>query len=199
LGISSVTVRSLRARIPLSEFMKTKISADPSSDVSDQATNAGGSDPSLIYRNLLVPIDFSEHSEKTLEHAAKLAGLAGASVKILHVIKIPEYPAAFYQGLYLEHDQIRAYLDVAKRDATKHLSLVTERILGKGLDAEGLIRVGNPFEEIVNAAKETGVDLIVIGSHGSGGLGRLLLGSTAERVIQYAPCPVLVVKEAAGK
>jgi universal stress protein A len=61
------------------------------------------------------------------------------------------------------------------------------------------LRIGNPFEEIVNAAKETGVDLIVIGSHGYGGLGRLLLGSTAERVIQYAPCPVLVVKEASGK
>jgi universal stress protein A len=182
--------------------MKTKIPSDPSSDVSivsEQAIDAGDSDRSLIYRNLLVPIDFSEHSEKTVQYAAKLAGLAGASVKILHVIKIPEYPAALYQGLYIEHDQVRAYLETAKRDATAQLSLVTERILAKGLDAEGLLRIGNPFEEIVNAAKETSVDLIVIGSHGYGGLGRLLLGSTAERVIQYAPCPVLVVKEASGK
>src|SRR5206468_779697 len=64
------------------------------------------------------------------------------------------------------------------------------------LNAQPALRVGNPYEEIVSAAKEMGADLIVIGSHGHGGLGRLLLGSTAERVLQYAPCAVLVVKDA---
>ena len=58
-----------------------------------------------------------------------------------------------------------------------------------------LVPVGNPFEEIVKASKEFSVDLIVIGSHGYAGLGRLLLGSTADRVLQYASCPVLVVKD----
>ena len=55
--------------------------------------------------------------------------------------------------------------------------------------------MGNPHEEIVNAAKQIGAVLIVIGSHGYTGLGRLLLGSTADRVLQYAPCPTLVVKD----
>ena len=64
-----------------------------------------------------------------------------------------------------------------------------------GLQAEPILRHGNPYEEIVNAAKELGVDLIVIGSHGYTGLGRLLVGSTADRVLQCAPCPVLVVKD----
>ena len=64
-----------------------------------------------------------------------------------------------------------------------------------GLQAEPILRHGNPYEQIVNAAEELGVDLIVIGSQGYTGLGRLLLGSTADRVLQYAPCPVLVVKD----
>jgi universal stress protein A len=64
-----------------------------------------------------------------------------------------------------------------------------------GLQAEPLLRHGNPYEEIVKAAKEFAVDLIVIGSHGYTGLGRLVLGSTADRVLQYAPCPVLIVKD----
>jgi nucleotide-binding universal stress UspA family protein len=63
------------------------------------------------------------------------------------------------------------------------------------LSADPLLRSGNPYEEIVNAAKELGVGLIVIGSHGHTGLERLLLGSTADRVVQYAPCPVFVVKD----
>ena len=78
--------------------------------------------------------------------------------------------------------------------AAAQLSLITEPILAKGLRIETVLRVGNPSEEIVNVAKELAVDLVVIGSHGYGGLGRFLLGSTAERVVQYAHCPVLVVK-----
>jgi universal stress protein A len=148
----------------------------------------------MVYRNLLIPIDFSEHSKKTIDYATQLADLAGASMKILHVLKLPEYPAAFYQGLYIEHDQIKTYLETGKAEATAQLSLITDLILAKGLQVETVLRVGNPSEEIVNVAKELAVDLVVIGSHGYGGLGRFLLGSTAERVVQYVHCPVLVVK-----
>jgi universal stress protein A len=84
-----------------------------------------------------------------------------------------------------------------KRQSTRQaaqLSLIAEQMRANGLHAEAILRHGNPYEEIVNAAREIGVDLIVIGSHGYTGLGRLLLGSTADRVLQYAPCPVLVVK-----
>jgi len=148
----------------------------------------------MVYRNLLIPIDFSEHSTKTIDYATQLADLAGASMKILHVLKLPEYPAAFYQGLYIEHDQVKTYLETGKAEAAAQFSLMTEPILAKGLQVETVLRVGNPSEEIVNVAKELAVDLVVIGSHGYGGLGRFLLGSTAERVVQYVHCPVLVVK-----
>ena len=159
-----------------------------------EATDGWGSDRLVAYRNLIVPIDFSEHSKKTVEYATQLAAFTGASIMILHVLQITEYPAAFYEGVYTEHEAIKTHVETAKREANAQLSLVAQQILAKGLEAHPILRVGNPYEEIVSAAKETDADLIVIGSHGYRGLGHLLLGSTAERVVQYAPCAVLVVK-----
>jgi universal stress protein A len=168
------------------------------SSVSEKALGAKGRDRSATYRNFLVPIDFSEHSRQTLESATQLAALTGAKVNILHVFQMPDYPSAFYQGLYIEHEAIKNYADKAQNEARTQLSLLAEQIRAKDMAAEPLLRVGNPYEEIINAAKEIGADLIVIGSHGYTGLGRLLLGSTAYRVIHYAPCPVLVVRELSG-
>jgi universal stress protein A len=179
--------------------METKIFPDqPVGASSEQSPHAGGTDYLISYRNFLVPTDFSQHSKKTIQYATQLATLTGASIRILHVFQISDYPAAFYHGMYLEHEAVKVHLEAAKREADAQLSLVAEEIRAHGLEAEPMFRAGNPYEEIVNAAKETGIDLIVIGSHGYAGLGRLLLGSTADRVLQYAPCPVLVVKDSAA-
>jgi len=177
--------------------MKIKLSSDQTSGVlpsSEQTLDTLGSDRLIAYRLFLVPVDFSDHSKKTIQHATHLAALTGATIRLLHVFQIPDYPAAFYQGLYVEHEAVKIHVETAKREALAQLSLVADQLHAKGLEAESILRVGNPYVEIVNAAKEFGIDLIVIGSHGYTGLGRLLLGSTADRVLQYAPCPVLVVK-----
>ena len=67
---------------------------------------------------------------------------------------------------------------------------------GEGLAAKALLRTGVPHEAIVEAAREEGADLVVIGTHGRGGVDRLLLGSVADRVIRLASCPVLAVRQA---
>jgi universal stress protein A len=178
--------------------MKAKTSPDQTSGNSrsiDKALPTGAPDRLFAYRCFLVPIDLSAHSKKTIEYATQLAALTGGNIKVLHVFQIPEYPAALYHGLYLEHEPIRAHIEAAKREANAQLSLVADQIRAQGLEVEPLLRAGNPYEEIVSAAKEIGVDLIVIGSHGYTGIGRLLLGTTADRVLQYAPCPVLVIKD----
>jgi universal stress protein A len=179
--------------------MTTKIPPDPSSEASsstEQASVPGTGNRLITYRKFLVPIDFSEHSKITVEHATQLAALTGASIKLLHVFQIPGYPAAFYRDLYFEHEAVKIHVETAKREANAQLTLITEKILAGGLEAQPILRVGNPYEEIVSAAQELGADLIVIGSHGYPGFARLLLGSTAERVVQYAPCAVLVVTDA---
>jgi nucleotide-binding universal stress UspA family protein len=177
--------------------MKIKLSSDQTSGVlpsSDQTSDALGRDRLITYRLFLVPIDFSEHCKETIQYAIQLAALTGASIRMLHVFHMPDYPAAFYQGLYVEHEAVKIQVEAAKREALTQLSLFADEIHANGLEAESILRDGKPYEEIVSTAKELGVDLIVIGSHGYGGLGRLLLGSTADRVLQYARCPVLVVK-----
>ena len=168
--------------------------------MSEQTFDARGRDRLFdCYSNILVPVDFSEHSKKTIEYATQLAALTGATIKILHVLQMPEFPAAFYQGLHMAHDPVKTNVEAAKLAASSLLSQLSEQIFAKGLEAEAVLRVGNPREEILSAAKEMSVDLIVIGSHGHSGLGLVLLGSTAERVVQYAPCPVLVVKDRTGQ
>jgi nucleotide-binding universal stress UspA family protein len=113
----------------------------------------------------------------------------------MHVFQVPNYPAAFYQGTFTEHEQVKIQVDSLKREANAQLTLVIEQIVATGLEAQPLLRIGTAYDEIVNAAKEIRADLIVIGSHGRSGFERFLVGSTAERVVQYAPCPVLVVKK----
>ena len=178
--------------------MKSTLSLEQASDVqasSDQKEDAYGNKPSIAYTLFLVPVDFSEHSKKIIQDAGQLAALTGAGIRLLHVFQIPEFPAAFYHGLYLENEAVKIHLETAKCEAITQLSLIAEQMRANGLQAEPLLRHGNPYEEIVKAAKEFGVDLIVIGSHGYTELGRLVLGSTADRVLQNAPCPVLVVKD----
>jgi universal stress protein A len=181
--------------------METKNPPDSPSGVStssEKASDTRGNEPLVTYQNLLVPIDFSELSKKTIDYATQMAAFTGARIKILHVFQIPDYPAAFYQGLYVEHEQVKIHVETPTREANVQLALVAEQIRAKGLEVQAELRLGNPYEEIVDEAKEMGADLIVIGSHGYRGLERLLLGSTAERVVQYSPCAVLVVKDKSG-
>ena len=85
-------------------------------------------------KHVLVPIDFSEHSKKTIQYAIQLATLTGASIRILHVFQISDYPAAFHHGLYLEHEAVKVHLEAAKRAADAQLSLVAEEIRAHGLE-----------------------------------------------------------------
>jgi universal stress protein A len=145
-------------------------------------------------RRLLVAIDLSEHSKRTVDYAIRLAAFTGASMKLLHVCPIRGHPATCCHGLHIENDLVESLAGMANREANEKLSLVTNEILAKGLKAQPLLRVGNPYEEIVSVAKEMRADLLVVGSCDDKGLGHLLVGSTAERVLQYAPCAVLIVR-----
>jgi nucleotide-binding universal stress UspA family protein len=178
--------------------MSTNNPPDSSSEIwssKGEGIPTAEANPLAGYRKFLVPIDFSEHSKQTVESATQLALLTGGSITLLHVFQVPNYPAAFYQGLYTEHEQVKIQVDSLKREANAQLALVIEQITATGLEAQPLLRIGTAYDEIVKAAKEIRADLIVIGSHGHAGFERFLVGSTAERVVQYAPCPVLVVKK----
>lgn len=144
--------------------------------------------PRLQIRNVLVPIDFSESSLEALRFSAPLLRSFGANLHLVHVAA-PDAPMAGLAAMPIviadatSPDRLKADLkDVAKANlatlepATIHL----ER--------------GEPYEEICRLARDLRIDLIVITTRGQTGVKHLLLGSTAERVVRYSPCPVLVVR-----
>jgi nucleotide-binding universal stress UspA family protein len=111
------------------------------------------------------------------------------------VFQIPDYAVTQYEHRQQGSEELKSQVDLAEEEAQENLSAFEQDLLNKGIDANAYLRVGYPFEEIVLMANDPDVDLIIIGSHGRSGIKRLLLGSTAERVVEHAPCPVLVVKE----
>ena len=147
-------------------------------------------------RSILVPTDFSECARHALPAAASLARLTKARLLCLHVVE-PLVPSVGFTP-------VAEPLPLA--DASARLEDAAARELPKiatceecaGLEVEELIGHGEAAAEIVRVARERGVDLIVISSHGRDGLGRMLFGSTAESVVRRAHCPVLVVKPPHG-
>ena len=149
----------------------------------------------LTYKKILVPIDFSEHSRKSVSYATRFASRYPATLQILHVFEIPDYAVAQYGYRQQSCGQLESQINAAEQEARDNLIAFEKLLLDRGIKVEAYLRVGCPFDEIVQMANHLGVDLIIIGSHGCTGLRHLLLGSTAERVVQHARCPVLVVKE----
>jgi nucleotide-binding universal stress UspA family protein len=153
-----------------------------------------GADDRIFYRSILVPIDFSETSAITVTYAAKLAACFGCPVTLLHVINLQDYPINQYPLEYTVPDRYISQYEYAESEARNGLKSFEVAFCSRGLTVKIETRVGSPFEEILIAADLCAADLIVIGSHGRTGIGRLLLGSTAERVAGRARCPVLVVR-----
>lgn len=143
----------------------------------------------LQLKEILVPMDFSEGSEKALKYARKLAGQFGSSVTLLHVIQPMVYPAELgYPPTVVDT------LDVSVRERIEE-RLATMAAGTEPMTVRTLVRTGQPYHEITTAAKELDADLIIISTHGWTGLKHVLMGSTAERVVRHAPCPVLTVRE----
>jgi len=139
-----------------------------------------------------LPTDFSECANYALSYAASFARQAGASILCVHVIE-PVVPTVGYTGM-AEPLPIADISDQLEDSAERELPKIAECEECQGLEVEEVIAHGDAASEIVRVARERGVDLIVISSHGRTGLGRLLFGSTTESVVRHAPCPVLVVK-----
>jgi len=144
-------------------------------------------------RSILVPLDFSGPSEKALKQALDLARQFGAKLTLLHVVEPVAMPDFAYYPLMMEDDKVMAA-------ARKHLDqALTKQGIGTELIEKVLVRKGAAHREITDAARSLKVDLIVIATHGHTGLAHVLLGSTAERVVRHAECPVLVVRGLSSK
>jgi universal stress protein A len=139
-------------------------------------------------QHILVPVDFSEGTQTTLDCARELAGKFAARVTLLHIVQ-PIFPPVTEVAFTFEK-QAREMQDEAERQLRDLAGS-----LPSGANAETVLDTGVPWDCIVERAGKLGADLIVMGTHGRSGLKHLWLGSVAERVVQHAPCAVLVVRQ----
>jgi universal stress protein A len=144
--------------------------------------------PEFKIQNILVPTDFTECSVKALSYALSFARQFGAEILLMHVV---ESVPVITQDAMLEssmlsaaqHEESEKRLGRWQREAMPEVAVRT-------MTCDGM-----PWQRIVEVAREKNMDLIIAGTGERSGLARALLGSTAERIVRHAPCPVLVVRE----
>ncbi|MDB6155275.1 MAG: Stress protein UspA-like protein [Chthoniobacteraceae bacterium] len=141
----------------------------------------------LNLKNILVPIDFSETSRKALQYAVPFAKQFGSRITLLHVVDFTMYPQELG---YIQFDLVEM-LEAQK----KNLAELAERSIASELLSQNIVRYGIAWNTVIEVARETQADLIITTTHGYTGFKHVLLGSTAERIVRHAPCPVLVVRE----
>jgi len=141
---------------------------------------------------ILYPTDFSDPSGFAFEYACEMAKNFGAELEIVHIIVDETQIVSFYlpqsTSLLLAEDLEKG----AKKQLEDFTAKYSEELAGIKYTTE--IIKGVPFVEIIKAAKDKNVDLIVIGTHGRSGIEHVLFGSTAEKVVRKAPCPVFTVR-----
>jgi nucleotide-binding universal stress UspA family protein len=143
----------------------------------------------LAFGNILVPSDFSSASDNAFKYALHFGKHFGAQLHVIHVLEpvlspqfagLPDAPVFFNKELAAADENLRAWAESSG---------------AVGIGAKLVLRHGFPAHEIVEAAKDLAVDLVIIATQGLTGWKHFCIGSTAERVVRAAPCPVLVVRE----
>ena len=142
----------------------------------------------MEFRRILVPVDFSETSERALDVACDLARAVDGRVELLHVCPVDPrvYPFGWIVTEGVERDIQAA--------AEKALEEWRQRAADRGVDTTATVLLGIASETISSVAHDHEADLIVMGTRGRTGLEHVVLGSVAERTLRLAPCPVLTVR-----
>jgi nucleotide-binding universal stress UspA family protein len=139
-------------------------------------------------QKILVPTDGSDYSIRAAEYAISVAKMFSAQIYVVYVI---DKVVIDQISKVTERDSVEREL---KEDGQRYVNYVHGLADKEGVKSSSLLAKGSPYEQIVHLVRELNIDLIVMGTYGRRGAERVLIGSVAERVIEYAPCPVLVIK-----
>jgi nucleotide-binding universal stress UspA family protein len=152
-----------------------------------------------MYSKMLVPLDGSEASERAVAHAQSVAKALGARVYLLQIISLTHEYEAFHGGdeslttIEYSRDTARQITAARQTRAEEYLAAIAARLEGEGIQVEASVRQGPTLDNIMNFIEETGIDLVVMSTHGRGGLQRFLVGSVTDRVIRSSRVPVLAI------
>lgn len=162
--------------------------------VMDKAGHKTASAPAAVMAPLqfhigkiLVPVDFSDHSQKALRYALAFAKQFDAEVTLVHIVEQMVYPGDWmYPPM--------AVTDFATEKREQMISRLRSLDAGSGVKTHHLVRLGRAWQEVIEIAREQKADMIILATHGYTGLKHVLLGSVAEKIVRHAPCPVLSVR-----
>jgi nucleotide-binding universal stress UspA family protein len=139
-------------------------------------------------QKILIPTDGSDYSMRAAEYGISIAKMLDAQIMVVYVI---DEVVLDQFSKVTERENVEQEL---KQDGQRYIKYILGLAEKEGVKDGSLLAKGTPFEQIVNLAKELNMDLIVMGTYGRKGAEKVLIGSVAERVIEYSPCPVLVIK-----
>jgi nucleotide-binding universal stress UspA family protein len=138
-------------------------------------------------KKILIPTDGSDYSMRAAEQGVSIAKMLDAQIIVVYVIDT----IVLDQIKVTERETVEQEL---KEDGKRYVKYVIGLAEKENVKVTSILAKGVPFEQIVHLAKEQNIDLIVMGTYGRRGAERILIGSVAERVIEYSSCPVLVIK-----
>jgi nucleotide-binding universal stress UspA family protein len=146
-----------------------------------------------MYEKILVPVDGSPTSLRGLREAIQIARLSGGRLKLLHVVDEVSFMTSFEAGVALTAEM----LELLREGGEKVISDALAEVRAAGLEADTEVfesYAGRVSDLVIAKAQEWGAKLIVLGTHGRRGVGRMLLGSDAEQIVRLSPVPVLLVR-----
>lgn len=142
-------------------------------------------------QRVLVPMDFSEHSEIALLYGCELARQSDAELHLMHVLADP---AVEHPDFGLSMIPVGQLQDELRERVEQDLEALEIPEVAKDLTIHRVLRTGVAFSEIIHYAETENIDLVIVGTHGRNALAQLLIGSVAEKVVRRSPCPVLSVR-----
>jgi nucleotide-binding universal stress UspA family protein len=145
-----------------------------------------------MFNKILVPIDFSEYTDDIIKYATEIAQKFGSSIYLIHVIPNMDYFTPYES--FMAAENIVTVQKGIEGEVAKDLEEVGRKITG--IKTTNIIRTGVAFVEIIDYVRSEGIDLVIMGTHGRGGLEHILIGSVAEKVVRKSPCPVLTIRPA---
>jgi nucleotide-binding universal stress UspA family protein len=149
----------------------------------------------LSISHILVPIDFSVHSRNALAYAIPLAEEFHAELHLVYVVEPTIYPADLGFGQVV----LPGVEDELRQKAADELQLLIADEIGDAIPSTASVRTGSPHQEILDEAAVRNADLIVLATHGHSGVEQILFGSTADRIVHHATCPVLTIRPVGRK
>jgi nucleotide-binding universal stress UspA family protein len=144
----------------------------------------------VAFKEIVVPTDFSEHSLRAVDYGVEIGDKFASHLTLVYVIE-PLLQAADLTWTTVDFEELNK---AHKISAEQQIKQILDDRIPKRVPCSTAILFGKPFVEILKYAREENADLIVMATHGRGAISHILMGSTAEKVVRKAPCPVLTVK-----